>query len=126
MSDHPAARRVWTLFEMLVSIGLMGGGSYLLVLGMANKTATDSLMVLAAALCMTMGGLTLGSAIRSLLWHREMLRRAARYTSRETKIIERELLTWERAIRPADGRLRYEQTHVTANGGKGPQLGSVR
>jgi len=117
VNHHPAATRVCTLFEILVFVCLMGGGYYLLVVGFSNRNLSDSLMVLVGAVFIATGGMTLGPAIRSFLWHREMLRRAAAHTSREAEILRRELLITEDVVGLADRRPRHGRRKSAPNGG---------
>jgi len=57
------------MVSVLVVVGL-----YLLYEGFLNRSANESGSVIAGAAFVTLGGAALISAIKSMLWHRRMLR----------------------------------------------------
>jgi hypothetical protein len=73
--------RIWTLFEVVVAATLLLLGLYLLDVGSANKAASEG-QVLIGAVCFALGIMTLVSAVRSIIWHRQMLRHSMRNQDR--------------------------------------------
>jgi hypothetical protein len=69
-------KRISTLFEIIVSATLLFLGLYMLYEGSSNKSATASAMLIGGAVCFTLSLMILVSAVRSILWHRRMLRHA--------------------------------------------------
>jgi len=69
-------RRISTLFEIILSAAFLGLGVYLLYEGGSNKSASAPAILIGGAACFTLGVMTLFSAVRSILWHRHMLRHA--------------------------------------------------
>jgi hypothetical protein len=69
-------RRIWTLFEIIVSATFLALGLYMLYEGSSNKSATEAATLIGGAVCSTLAVMTLFSAIRSILWHRHMVRHA--------------------------------------------------
>ena len=69
-------RRISTLFEAILSAILLILGLYLLHEGSSNRSASEAAILIGGAVCFTLGLMTLVSAIRSILWHRRMLRHA--------------------------------------------------
>jgi hypothetical protein len=67
-------RRISTLFEIIISATLLALGLYMLYEGSSSKSATEAAMLIGGAVCSTLGVMTLFSAIRSILWHRHMVR----------------------------------------------------
>jgi len=67
-------RRVSTFFEVILSSTLSILGIFMLHEGGANKSLGETAMLIGGAVCFTLGLMTLVSAVRSILWHRRMLR----------------------------------------------------
>ena len=67
-------RRVSTFFEVILSSTLSILGIFMLHEGGANKSLSEAAMLIGGAVCFTLGAMTLVSAVRSILWHRRMLR----------------------------------------------------
>ncbi len=70
-------RRVTTLFEIIVSAALLAGGLYLLHEGLLNNSSVSEPVVIFGAVCFTLSLLVLTGALKSILWHRRMLRHAS-------------------------------------------------
>jgi hypothetical protein len=73
--------RIWTLFEVVVAATLLLLGLYLLDAGSSNKAASEG-QVLIGAVCFALSIMTLVSAVRSIIWHRHMLRHSMRNQDR--------------------------------------------
>jgi hypothetical protein len=71
-------RRISTFFEAILFTALLFAGLYLLFVGSANKSTSEVAMLLGGAVCLTLSVITLVSAVRSILWHRHMLRHSMR------------------------------------------------
>jgi hypothetical protein len=69
-------RRISTLFEIIASTALLILGLYMLYQGSSDKSASEAAMLIGGAVCFTLSVMTLFSAVRSILWHRRMLRQA--------------------------------------------------
>jgi hypothetical protein len=69
-------RRISTFFEIILSATLLVLGLYMLYEGSLNKSASESAILIGGAVCFTLAVMTLFSAIRSILWHRRMVRRS--------------------------------------------------
>jgi len=69
-------KRVSTFFEIILSATLLFLGLYLLYGGSSNKSVSEPAMLIGGAVCITLSAMTLVSAVRSILWHRRMLRRS--------------------------------------------------
>ena len=67
-------KRVSTLFETALSAALLFLSLYMLYEGSSDKSASASAILIGGAVCLTLGVMTLVSAVRSILWHRRMLR----------------------------------------------------
>jgi hypothetical protein len=67
-------KRVSTVFEIILSATLLLLGLYLLYEGSSNKSASAPAILIGGAVCFTLSVMILVSAIRSILWHRRMLR----------------------------------------------------
>jgi uncharacterized membrane protein len=67
-------RRVSTFFAVILSSTLSILGIFMLHEGGANKSLSEAAMLIGGAVCLTLGMMTLVSAVRSILWHRRMLR----------------------------------------------------
>ncbi len=67
-------RRISTLFEAILSTTLLIFGLYMLHEGSSNKSPSEAVVPIGGAVCFTLGVMTLVSAVRSILWHRRMLR----------------------------------------------------
>jgi hypothetical protein len=66
-----------TLFEIIVSAALLTGGLYMLHEGLLNNSNVSGPVVIFGAVCFTLSLLVLAGAVRSVLWHRRMLRHAS-------------------------------------------------
>jgi hypothetical protein len=73
--------RIWTLFEVIVAAAFLLLGLYLLDIGSSNKAASEG-AVLIGAVCFALSILILVSAVRSIIWHRHMLRHSMRNQDR--------------------------------------------
>jgi hypothetical protein len=69
-------RRISTLFEIILTATLLVFGLYMLYEGSSNKSASAPAILIGGAACFTLGVMTLFLAVRSVLWHRHMLRHA--------------------------------------------------
>ncbi len=67
-------KRISTFFEIIVSIALLFFGLYMLYEASSNKSTNEAAILIGGAVCFTLGIMTLISAVKSLLWHRRMLR----------------------------------------------------
>ena len=67
-------KRVSTLFETALSAALLFLSLYMLYEGSSNKSASEAAMLIGGAVCFTLSVMTLFSAVRSILWHRRMVR----------------------------------------------------
>jgi hypothetical protein len=67
-------RRVSTFFEVILSATLLILGLYMLREGSSNQSSSAAAILIGGAVCFTLGVMTLVSAVRSILWHRRMLR----------------------------------------------------
>ena len=67
-------RRISTLFEGILSATLLILGLYMLHEGSSSKSPSEAAILIGGAVCFTLGVMTLVSAVRSILWHRRMLR----------------------------------------------------
>jgi hypothetical protein len=67
-------KRISTFFEITLSASLLTLGLYMLHEGSSNKSPSEAAMLIGGAVCFTLGVMTLVSAVRSILWHRRMVR----------------------------------------------------
>lgn len=67
-------RRISTSFEVILSTALLFAGLYLLFVGSSNKSPSEVATLLGGAVCITLSTMTLVSAVRSILWHRHIVR----------------------------------------------------
>jgi hypothetical protein len=67
-------KRISTLFEIIVSVGLLFLGLYMLYEGSSSKSTNEAAILIGGAVCFTVSIMTLVSAVKSLVWHRRMLR----------------------------------------------------
>jgi hypothetical protein len=67
-------RRISTPFEVILSAALSVLGLYMLYEGSSSKSASEAAMLIGGAVCFTVSVMTLFSAIKSILWHRRMVR----------------------------------------------------
>lgn len=68
-------RRIPTIFELTVSAAIILFGSYALFQGISNNRENDdSFVVIAGGVLLAIGGMALVLAIKSLLWHWQMVR----------------------------------------------------
>ena len=75
---RPSMKKIATFFEIVVSATLLAFGLYLLHEGSSNQSVSEGAILIGGAVCFTLGVMTLVSAIRSILWHRRMLRHSIR------------------------------------------------
>lgn len=78
MSPRRPPQRIWTIFEVMLSVSLLVAGSLLIFQGLLNRSPSDAIMPLPGAVCLALGGMTLVAAIRSLIWHHRMMHVALR------------------------------------------------
>jgi hypothetical protein len=71
-------RRIATLLEVLLAAGLLVVALYMLHEGTSTKSDSASAILIGGAVCFTLSAMMLVSAIRSILWHRRMLRHSMR------------------------------------------------
>jgi divalent metal cation (Fe/Co/Zn/Cd) transporter len=69
-------KRISTLFEIIVSAALLFLGLYMLYEASSNKSTNEAAILIGGAVCFTLSIMILVSAVKSLLWHRRMLRHA--------------------------------------------------
>jgi drug/metabolite transporter (DMT)-like permease len=69
-------KRRSTFFEIIMSATLLVLGLYMLYEGISNNPTSESAILIGGAVFFTLSVMTLVSAIRSILWHRRMLRRS--------------------------------------------------
>lgn len=67
-------KRIWTLFEIFLSATLLIAGLYMVHEGASNKSSNEAAILIGGAVCLTLGLMMLISAVRSILWHRGMVR----------------------------------------------------
>jgi hypothetical protein len=70
-------RRISTLFAALLSATLLILGIWLLYEGILASSASETAILISGAAFFALGVMTLVSAIRSLLWHRHMVRNSS-------------------------------------------------
>jgi uncharacterized membrane protein len=71
-------KRIPSSFEIVLSATLLVLGLYLLDDGSLSKTTNGSAIVIIGAVCLALSVVTLISAIRSMLWHRHMLKHSVK------------------------------------------------
>jgi hypothetical protein len=76
MSLGAFMKRVSTLFEVIVSAALLFLGLGMLYEASSNKSINEAAILIGGAVCFTLSMTILVSAVRSLLWHRRMLRKS--------------------------------------------------
>ena len=69
-------RRISTLLEIVISATLLIIGLYMLYDGNLNKSTNEAAILIGGAVFFTLGVTTLISAVRSILWHRQMMQHA--------------------------------------------------
>jgi hypothetical protein len=69
-------KRISTAFEIILSATLLVLGLVMLYEGSSNKSPNDPAILIGGAACFTLGVMTLFSAVRSILWHRRMVRQS--------------------------------------------------
>lgn len=89
MSSRRPPQRIWTIFEIVLSLSLLIAGYFLIFQGLLNGSASDTIMPLPGAVCLALGGMTLAAAIRSLIWHHRMMRWAVRQRLRDSSLAAR-------------------------------------
>jgi hypothetical protein len=67
-------RRISTAFEILLSAALLVLGLFMLQEGISSKSTSTPAILIGGAVFFTVGAMTLTSAVRSILWHRRMVR----------------------------------------------------
>jgi ATP/ADP translocase len=67
-------KRISTLFEVVLSAALLVAGLLMLYEGSSNKSTSESAILIGGAVFFPLGVIATLSAIRSILWHRRMLR----------------------------------------------------
>jgi hypothetical protein len=72
-------RIVFAIPETLVCAGFTIAGLYMLNEGMADKSANAPILVVSGAVFFAFGAVALQAVLRSMVWHRSMLRRAANH-----------------------------------------------
>jgi hypothetical protein len=72
-------KRISTLFEIILCATLLVLGLYLLYEGTSNKSGSEAAILIGGAVCFTLSVMTLIFAVRSILWHRRMLRHSSHY-----------------------------------------------
>ena len=75
---RPGMKKIATFFEIVVCATLLAFGLYLLHEGSANQSVSEGAILIGGAVCFTLGVMTLVSAVRSIIWHRRMLRHSIR------------------------------------------------
>jgi hypothetical protein len=65
--------RISTPLEFIISATLLILGLYMLNQGSLNKSTNETAILIGGAVCLTLGVMTLISAVRSILWHRQMM-----------------------------------------------------
>jgi hypothetical protein len=71
-------RRIPTFFEIVLSVVLLVAGLILLHAASSSQSTGQEAYLLGGAVCLTLGVLTTISSIKSILWHRRMVRHSAR------------------------------------------------
>jgi hypothetical protein len=66
--------RVSATVEILISVASLSLGLYLL--DDLNKAVNESAFLISAAVCLALSLITIIAAVRSMLWHRHMLKHA--------------------------------------------------
>jgi hypothetical protein len=67
-------RRITTAFEIILSATLLILGIFMLYEGSLNKSTSEAAILIGGAVFFTLSVMTLASAVKSILWHRRMLR----------------------------------------------------
>ena len=75
-------RRILATVEILMSVALLSVGLYLLDDGSLNKAANESAILISAAVCLALSLITFIAAVRSMLWHRHILKHATPHHGR--------------------------------------------
>lgn len=68
---------IFAIPETVVCASFAIAGIYMLHEGMTDKSANATVLLIAGAAVLAFGIVTLQTTVRSILWHRQMLRRAA-------------------------------------------------
>jgi len=79
-------RRISTPFEVILSAALSVLGVYVLYEGSSSKSTSEAAMLIGGAVCFTVSVMTLFSALRSMLWHRRMVRHSASSLNRPASV----------------------------------------
>ena len=81
-------KKIATFFEIVVSATLLAFGLYLLYEGSSNQSPSEGPILIGGAVGFTLGLMTFVSAVRSILWHRRMLRHSIRKEEMENGVPE--------------------------------------
>jgi hypothetical protein len=69
-------RRISTTLEIILSATLLILVLFMLYEGSSNKSANNPAILIGGAVFFTVGAMTLTSAIRSIIWHRRIVRQS--------------------------------------------------
>ncbi len=69
-------RRISTLLEIILSSILLFTGGFMLYEASLNKSSNETAILVGGAACFSLSLTILVSAVKSLVWHRQMLRHA--------------------------------------------------
>jgi hypothetical protein len=69
-------RRVYSVLETILSALLLTCGFYTLNEGVSDKSSSATAMLISGAVFSALGVVALQAAVRSIIWHRAMLRHA--------------------------------------------------
>jgi hypothetical protein len=67
-------KRISTVFEIILSAALLVLGLFMLQEGISGKSTSAPAILIGGAVFFTAGVMTVTSAVRSILWHRRMVR----------------------------------------------------
>jgi len=67
-------KRISTFFEIILSATLLVLGLFMLQEGISSKSTSVPAILVGGAVFLTVSVMTLFSAVRSILWHRRMVR----------------------------------------------------
>jgi hypothetical protein len=74
-------KRIFAIPETVICASLLIAGIYLLSDGISTNSQTAAELLIFGALLIVFGVVTLQAVLRSIVWHRIMLRRSAHYWS---------------------------------------------
>ena len=69
-------RRISTLLEIILTSILLFTGGFMLYEASLNKSSNETAILVGGAACFSLSLTILVSAVKSLVWHRQMLRHA--------------------------------------------------